>query len=64
MKNNNFKIMHQHFSICKGDEDQSFSNYFIIFEIIDSVPQQPYIVDMHNYIFYDENMPYYVINKN
>ncbi len=36
--------MHHHFSICNEDENQSFNNYLILVEIIDSVPLQPYII--------------------
>jgi hypothetical protein len=45
-------------------ERNGISNYMILIEIIDECPKQLYIVPMNDFQFYDETMPYYVINKN
>lgn len=42
----------------------SRTNYLIIVETINDEPQNTYLVCLYNFLFYDETMPYYVINQN
>ena len=62
-------------SMNKGDikiEQQSLSlggcdnrtNYIIIIETLNDAPQNTYIVNLHDFLFYHEKMPFYVINQN
>ena len=61
MKKTVQKIHQQHFSV---DREDDIDNFLIIVEIIDGKPSCSYTVPMHNYKFWNENMPYYVINSN
>lgn len=40
------------------------TNYMVIVETINDEPQNTYLVCLHNFLFWDEKMKYYVINKN
>lgn len=62
MNNGKIKILQKQISINFGFE--YLKNYMIIIETIDFIPQRTYLVDMHDFIYYDENMPFYVINRN
>jgi len=60
MKKGNIKIEQQ--SIAFGNDCRT--NYIIVIETLNDVPQNTYIVNLDNFQFYDETMPFYVINKN
>ena len=54
------EILQQHINV--GSDDNT--NYLVIVETVDNIPQRSYVVCMHNFIFYHETMPFYVINQN
>ena len=60
MKSINIKIEQQ--TITLGDENRT--NYLIIVETLNDQPLNTYLVCMHNFLFFDETMIYYVINNN
>ena len=60
MKNKNIKF--EQLPLAVGVDNRT--NYFVIVETINEVPVNTYIVCMHNYLFYDEKMRYYVVNQN
>jgi hypothetical protein len=62
MNNGKIKILQQQISI--NFDYEYLKNYLIIIETIDFIPQRTYLVYMHDFIYYDENMPFYVINRN
>ena len=61
MKNKTIKFKQQSLSLGGCDNR---TNYMIIVETINDQPMNTYIVCLHNYVFYDEKMQHYVINKN
>jgi hypothetical protein len=61
MKKGNIKIEQQSFFLGGCDNR---TNYMIIVETINDVPQNTYIVNLHNFLFYNEKMLFYVINQN
>lgn len=60
MKKGDIKIEQQ--SLSLGCDNRT--NYMIIVETINDLPMNTYIVCLHDYLFYDEKMPFYVINQN
>jgi hypothetical protein len=60
MKKSNIKIEQQPISL--GEENSK--NYLIIVETLNGEPLNTYLVLMDNFQFYDETMPFYVINRN
>jgi hypothetical protein len=60
MKEENIKLEQQ--SIAFGDDYRT--NYLIIVETKNGEPINTYLVCLHNFLFYHETMPYYVINQN
>jgi hypothetical protein len=60
MKTEDIKIEQLPFAI--GDDSRT--NYFIIIETKNDQPINTYVVCLYNFLFYDEHMPYYVINQN
>ena len=61
MKKENIKIEQQTISLGVCDDR---TNYIIVIEILNDVPQHTYIVCLHDFLFYHERMPFYVINQN
>jgi hypothetical protein len=60
MKKENIKIEQQ--SISLGCDNRT--NYIIVIETINDEPINTYIVNLHDFLFYDEKMQYYVVNQN
>lgn len=60
--NKKIQIIQKH--LCINYDYEYSVNYLIIIEMVDYVPQRVYLVNMHNFSYYNENMRYYVINQN
>jgi hypothetical protein len=60
MKNANIKIEQR--SIAIGEDSRT--NYLIIIETNNDIPVNTYIVCLHNFLFYNPEMKYYVVNQN
>jgi hypothetical protein len=60
MKKGNIKI--EQLPIAFGCDNRT--NYLVIVETINDEPQHTYLVCLHNFLFYNKYMPYYVINQN
>ena len=56
------RIFQQHFSVSKNDDD--LDNYLVVVEIVNDEPRHSYVVPMHNFKYWSEHMPYYVVNNN
>ena len=56
------RILQQHVSFSADIDNPS--NYLLLIETNDHIPQRTYFVELKNFIFYDETMPFYVINQN
>jgi hypothetical protein len=61
MKNANIKF-EQH-SIALGGDDCR-TNHLVVIEIQNGKPINTYLVNLYNFLFWDEKMLYYVINQN
>ena len=59
---NNKNIKFEQLPLAIGCDNRT--NYLVIVEIVDNEPKNTYIVCLNNYLFYDEKMRYYVVNKN
>jgi hypothetical protein len=65
MKKKNPEILHHQFSVTQEGRTQTINNYMVLVFINEyNVPEASAIVDMHDFYFYHEDMPYYVINQN
>ncbi len=60
MKKDNIKIEQR--SIAFGDDSRT--NFLIIVETLNDQPLNTYIVSLHDYLFYNPQMKYYVVNQN
>ena len=60
MKTDGIKIEQR--SIAIGEDSRT--NYLIIVETFNDIPLNTYIVNFHDFLFYDPQMKYYVINQN
>jgi hypothetical protein len=56
------QILHQNVSYFA--ENDNSRNYLLVIETNNFIPQRTYLVDMKNFHYYDETMPFYVINQN
>jgi hypothetical protein len=60
MKTDSIKIEQR--TIAIGDDSRT--NYLIIVETCNDIPMNTYIVSLHDFLFYNPKMKYYVINQN
>lgn len=60
MKQDDIKF--EQLAVAFGSENRT--NHLIIIETINDEPVNTFIVCLHNFLFWDEKMKYYVINQN
>jgi hypothetical protein len=63
MKRKRNRFTQQHISLHKEGEKVEFTNYLLIVEEKNGV-QYPYLIDMHDFEYWNPDFPFYPINKN
>jgi hypothetical protein len=56
-------IKFEQLPIALGGDDNR-TNFLVVIETQNGKPINTYLVNLYNFLFWDEKMPYYVINQN
>lgn len=58
----NEKIKFEQLPVAIGEDERT--NYLVVIEIHNGHPISTFLVSLHNFLFWDEDMKFYVINQN